>query len=41
MKILFLVNHEVTLYYFRMELLQSLLDDGNEVFLSMPRQEHA
>ena len=41
MKILFLVNHEVTLYYFRMELLQSLLDDGNEVFLSMPRQKHA
>ncbi len=41
MKILFLVNHEVTLYYFRMELLKSLVDDGNEVYLSMPRQEHA
>ena len=41
MKILFLVNHEVTLYYFRMELLKSLVDDGNEVLLSMPRQEHA
>lgn len=41
MKILFLVNHEVTLYYFRMELLQSLVDDGNEVYLSMPRREHA
>lgn len=41
MRILFLVNHEVTLYYFRMELLQSLVDDGDEVYLSMPRQEHA
>lgn len=41
MKILFLVNHEVTLYYFRMELLKSLVDAGNEVLLSMPRQEHA
>ncbi|MGN1195082.1 MAG: glycosyltransferase family 4 protein [Acutalibacteraceae bacterium] len=41
MKILFLVNHEVTLYYFRMELLKALVDAGNEVYLSMPRQEHA
>lgn len=41
MKILFLVNHEVTLYYFRMELLKALVDGGHEVYLSMPRQEHA
>ena len=41
MKILFLVNHEVTLYYFRTELLQALVREGHEVFLSMPRAEHA
>jgi len=41
MKILFLVNHEVTLYYFRTELLKALADEGNEVLLSMPRAEHA
>lgn len=41
MKILFLVNHEVTLYYFRAELLKALVEDGNEVLLSMPKAEHA
>ena len=41
MKILFLVNHEVTLYYFRLELLKALIDEGNEVLISMPRAGHA
>lgn len=41
MKILFLVNHEVTLYYFRTELLSALCERGDEVLLSMPRAEHA
>lgn len=41
MKILFLVNHEVTLYCFRTELLKALVNEGNEVLLSMPRAEHA
>lgn len=41
MRILFLVNHEVTLYYFRTELLEALVREGHEVFLSMPKAEHA
>lgn len=41
MRILFLVNHEVTLYYFRTELLRALCERGDEVLLSMPRAEHA
>lgn len=41
MKILFLVNHEVTLYYFRTELLKALAEEGNEVLLSMPKARHA
>lgn len=41
MRILFLVNHEVTLYYFRTELLKALVEEGDEVLLSMPKAEHA
>ena len=40
MKILFISNHEVTLYYFRTELLKNLVDDGNEVLISQPYGEH-
>ena len=40
MKILFISNHEVTLYYFRTELLKKLSDDGNEVLISQPDGEH-
>ncbi len=40
MRILFISNHEVTMYYFRTELLKSLTDDGNEVLISQPDGEH-
>ena len=40
MRILFISNHEVTLYYFRTEFLKSLIDDGNEVLISQPYGEH-
>ncbi len=36
MKILFISNHEVTLYYFRLELINRLISDGNEVYISQP-----
>lgn len=36
MKILVLANSDLGLYKFRKELLQSLIDQGNEVFISLP-----
>lgn len=36
MKILFISNHEVTLYYFRCELITRLISEGNEVYISQP-----
>lgn len=35
-KILFLSNHFITLYSFRKELIQRLVDEGHEVYISMP-----
>lgn len=35
-RILFLSNHFITLYSFRKELIQKLVRDGNEVYLSLP-----
>lgn len=35
-RILFLSNHFITLYSFRKELIKRLLEDGHEVFLSLP-----
>lgn len=40
MKILFFSNHEVTIYYFRCELIQRLISDGNEVYVCQPVGEH-
>lgn len=39
-KILFLSNHFHTLYAFRKELIKKLLDEGHEVFLSIPEDEN-
>lgn len=36
-KILFLANHFITLFSFRKELINRLVNDGNEVYLSLPR----
>ena len=36
-KILILANHFITLHSFRKELIQMLIESGNEVYLSMPR----
>ena len=38
-KVLFLANHFITLYSFRKELINALLNDGNEIFLSIPQDE--
>lgn len=38
-KVLFLANHFVTLYSFRKELIKKLIEDGNEVFLSLPESD--
>lgn len=35
-RILFLANHFITLYSFRKELIQRLVEEGNEVYLSLP-----
>ena len=35
-KILFLVNHDVVIYNFRRELVERLLEEGNEVIISSP-----
>lgn len=36
-KILFLVNHDVVIYNFRLEIVERLLDEGYEVHISSPR----
>ncbi len=38
-KILFLANHFITLYSFRKELISRLVQDGHEVFLSLPESD--
>lgn len=38
-KILFLVNHDVVIYNFRLELVERLLNDGHEVIISSPYGE--
>lgn len=38
-KILFLANHFITLYSFRKELIKRLVEDGHEVYLSIPESE--
>ena len=38
-KVLFLANHFITLYSFRKELINKLVEDGNEVFLSLPKDD--
>lgn len=39
-KVLFLSNHFHTLFAFRKELIQKLIDDGHEVYLSLPEDEN-
>src|SRR5699024_8611465 len=38
-KILILGNHEIVIYNFRKELVQRLIDEGHEVYLSFPYGE--
>lgn len=38
-KILFLANHFLTLHSFRKELIKKLVDDGNDVYLSIPQSD--
>lgn len=38
-KVLFLVNHDVVIYNFRLELVERLLNDGYEVHISSPYGE--
>lgn len=38
-KVLFLVNHDVVIYNFRLELVERLLQDGHEVYISSPNGE--
>lgn len=38
-KILILSNHFITLYNFRKELINKLLEDGNDVYISMPKSD--
>jgi galacturonosyltransferase len=38
-KILFLSNHFITLYSFRKELISKLVEDGNDVYISMPKSD--
>lgn len=40
MKVLFLSNHEVTLYYFRCELIERLVSQGNEVYVCQPFEKY-
>ena len=40
MKILILVNHELTLYNFRQELLKLLVSEGHEVVIAMPTGQY-
>lgn len=39
-RVLLLVNHDVVIYNFRLELVQKLLDEGYEVHISCPPGEH-
>ena len=38
-KILILSNHFITLYNFRRELIRTLIEENNEVFISMPKSD--
>ncbi|MHC1718117.1 MAG: glycosyltransferase family 4 protein [Acidaminococcaceae bacterium] len=38
-RILILSNHFITLYNFRKELIKKLIDDNNEVYISLPKSE--
>lgn len=38
-RVLILSNHFITLYNFRKELVKKLVDDGNEVFISIPKSD--
>lgn len=38
-KILFLANHFITLFSFRKELIKKLLEDGNDIYVSIPEDE--
>ena len=38
-KVLFLVNHEIAVYYFRLEIVERLLADGHRVLISSPPGE--
>lgn len=38
-KVLILSNHFITLYNFRKELVKKLIEEGNQVFISMPRAD--
>lgn len=38
-KVLILSNHFITLYNFRKELVKKLIEDGNQVFISMPKAD--
>ena len=38
-KVLFLANHFITLYSFRKELIKKLVEDGHDVYLSIPESE--
>ena len=38
-KVLMLVNHDVVIYNFRLELVERLLNDGHEVVVSSPYGE--
>ena len=39
-KVLFLANHFITLFSFRKELIQKLVEEGHEVYLSIPEDEN-
>lgn len=39
-KIMILANHDITIYFFRKELVHKLIDDGYHVFLCCPRGEY-
>lgn len=38
-KILILANHFITLYSFRKELIRKLIEDGNDVYISIPKSD--
>ena len=38
-KVLILVNHDVVIYNFRKELVSELIDEGNKVYIAMPKAE--